>query len=788
MQSEKFSTAEYFRLVDDLRTLGKLDNDDSIVGLSSRLHNGFYANPADALSVSFIQGPIPSAIVGEGEQPIRETVTGLQGELQQAVQALNKLLEAGFEWPKSLPKLAVALTAVDSYVQWLETSVQALDIAGPLKAAALQQLDTQYTKIRPSLVAITSGVDNAKSLLQSITAVQKGVKALGITLNSADTEQLNEAAALAKQLSVMSSSQDALSVIITVWNMTPASQREAVFKKVSEELYNFLAGKSQDDLNCLAQSVCLNPVLGVEKLAVFGQLENYGIQKIHDQIDSAARAQVMATVSAQAIREMNQLPSQIRSTVSTQAAPYFALIKKVLADVPGFTNSHVKAWATAHFKQPLRGLETGAVVATLKNGSVSVGPAGVANGSVVATGAESIGASLAVAQEFLPFDNPSAMEASLFSSLQEELAIGGFRQASGKPFPGMLLPLTGSLAQVFSLESLGNSSVPFVVADSFQMNSAFQMDRQHAVRNAGVGAQAELLKGLARQILFYRDWEQDEYDVSLGKILVQDLVPEMPQGLVDAPFLPKVAPLALSLAETGTLLENFQLGLSPLFSVAADGSVSWGLGERVGLVSIMNGQRDTKVQSGATARMILALDELLAATQGIEGSSAIFLKTKTRDGQSTLLADIQEYRKQLSALELGLAQLLAQKEVQSDGSVVAELTVGARLAAVAGPRSLEDQALAIRALIAAGKGSGELKEAALGIYEGMNRNFGSSGFYAGEIDKDGKAMRKASLRETVLTLLAGEELADSMSADARAQWSKLAGSWKKALDEAAGSL
>ncbi|MGZ3737040.1 MAG: hypothetical protein ACXVC0_18865, partial [Bdellovibrionota bacterium] len=649
--------ADYLRLVSDLRELAKRESDDSLLAKAAALYGAYYSNPAIFTHTTFLESPLPAAMAGEGEAPVHEGVNQISAELKAAVAGFSAVLTNGsYLWPRALPELGAAITALDGYVTFLTDQTQAMPISGLMKAAAQMQIQSQYAKLRPTLQKLVQGLEGARSTSQTVLALKHGVTALGLSLKAADAARLNQVEGLGKQLDSMQDAQGALGVLVTLWQITPAGGRGA-FQKASPELYDFLNGKSDDDLDCLAHPACPNPVLGISKLVIFHKLEAYGLEKIHAQVDREVKDSLVSSARAEILSTLPKIPLMIRDQVTKQTAAYFATLEKVRADVPGFIRARVSTWAGANFKESLRGLETDQLVVSI-NGSPAVRPAAPVS-AVVSTGSDTIGASLAVAQEFLPLDDATALRPALTEPILKVLALGGFRQDNGKPFPGFLLPLTGSPARVFVLEDLMKDSTSYAVPDSFRANAQFQMDRLHAARKVSAGAQAQMLLGLSRQIAFYRDWEQNTFDVSLGKILVNDLVPELPQGVVKSSFLPKDMLFALSVMNAGAVLR----------AISAD--------------------TVQKAAPADLARTVLALDAFLQATDGAENSRS-----------APLLGGLMEGRKSVESLEAALAGRLGA------GGSLAEQALTIRALLVAAERL----------------GQPLLRETALKVFAGMSLN------------------------------------------------------------------
>src|SRR5690606_23650905 len=114
----------------------------------------------------------------------------------------------------------------------------------------------------------------------------------------------------------------------------------------------------------------------------------------------------------------------------------------------------------------------------------------------VRTGAETIGLGMSLGSEFLPSEDGPRRRAALAEPLLKLLAIVGYRQPGGKPFPSLLLSLDGKENEYFNLKDPLASPTSFAVPDQFVANTTFLMERKQAARNAGIAGQAELLRGI----------------------------------------------------------------------------------------------------------------------------------------------------------------------------------------------------------------------------------------------------------------------------------------------------
>jgi len=800
LKNAQFSTVEYFRLIDSLQALSSLTMDEQIGGLARALYESFYANENNFTRTTLSQSVVSLAVVGEGEPVIRKETAILEKDLKVTVQKISALLKgssSSFAWPKKLKNLDESLMVLDHYVNWLSEQIPGLKLSRTMELSSLGGLQGEYGKFRPKLVSMIKGLNSAKTLAQSLTAVRNALKALNVKLKAAQASKIREAEALAVQIASVDQAQDALTLLVMVWRITPPQDRGS-FKAVSPEMYDFFQDKDDSQLDCLAKRGCLNPVLGISKLVIFRKLEEYGLEKLTAQIDKAARDTILSTAKQEVTSFLPQIPTVVTEQLIVETNKYLALIKAIQKDVVGFGQTNFTKWADAKFNQPLRGLEVAEVNVSLTGGrDISVGALKPA-GRVLRTGAATIGASLSLAHQFLPEADGGRMRAAVMEPIMKLMAMGGFRAAGDRLYPSFQLALDGDVSELFDIKKLMAVRTSFAIPDQFIANASFMMDRKNVERTVSVGAQAELLKGISRTIRFHRDWERNQYDLSIGAIQISELLTEFPGGeTISNSLFPKDIVFALSLGNAGALLQNMILDLSPAFLLLDKGELLWGnqyneiKGGKVstvaGLVSIFNGQKVSRVKTVDIARYVLALDEFMGATEGMEQTASSVLKAPTDEGRSTVITDLVEIRKKLMLLQMGLTNYLVYVAQQKGGGFATSFQLTNALVPEAGPFRLEEQVLSIRALLASATRL-ELplfRIAALDAFYNLNRSFfdPERQFYASEVIEDGKPGKAAAIQEVALTLLAGQELAAHMPAEARSQWERLSAPWFRALQE-----
>ncbi|MGZ6466425.1 MAG: hypothetical protein ACXWQJ_04015 [Bdellovibrionota bacterium] len=792
----EMNSADYFRLVDDLNSLATTTQDPKLHKLAEEMYGAFYKSGNTYTTNSFNRFYV-EAILGQAQAPAQKQLSIIARDISLAKQKLTILLNdsaATYPWPREFSDLNQAVTAADAYVSWLMKAIPRLGLSEELMRPVTAAIRAEYSRYRPGFAQMAVSLEKADSFAQAVKSVKVALAKFDVKLPEEQAALVTKADKLVVSLDEMETSQDALTLLIDVWRLVPENSREAVFKPVVPELYDYFSDKSDLSLSCLAAKFCINPVLELSKrVGILPKLTEFGVSKIHDQVAAAAKEFLIKSVRSEAASLIPQIPVQARSHIVTEAEKYQALIAGIQSDFAGFGRSHARNWGAKEFTQELRGMEAGRVSVKIGGaGNISVQPlADITNR--VTTGSETLGLSLSLSHEFLPKQGSTRLRPALVEPILKLLAIGGFPQLSGKYFPPQLLALDGKPDEMFKIDELLKGTTSFAVPDTFTGNPDFFMDRTKAKRSASVGAQAELLRGLARQIRFHRDWEKNIFDDELSTIQVEDIAPEIPKGAVEMSFFPKELIFALALGDSAAILQNMIRPSSTAFLVMPDGELMWGdrykeiadgkLSAVAGLVSIENGIRGKTVRTGEIARYILALSEFLDATEGIEQTKASPLLATDSDGKR-ILDELNDGRRYMRLLQMGLTNFLVSQAQQKDGSMISTFSLeGGHLSKVDGALSLEDQALAIRALNASAR-SLELpifRWAALDTYYAMNKKFWDPNrqFYTASV---GGRARALSLREVTLTLLAGNELAPHMKAASQAQWEKISGPWITAIE------
>ncbi len=87
-----------------------------------------------------------------------------------------------------------------------------------------------------------------------------------------------------------------------------------------------------------------------------------------------------------------------------------------------------------------------------------------------------------------------------------------------------------------------------------------------------------MLRGLSGMIRYLRDWHVNSFDLALGQVSLQDMMPGVPSSGASQKFFPKETLLAVAVANAAALLRNIESDLTPVFLLDLDRQATWANG------------------------------------------------------------------------------------------------------------------------------------------------------------------------------------------------------------------
>lgn len=792
-------SASVFNAAEELIDLGHVSGRPVLGNLGERLGDAFYAAAPNTTRATLEESPYISAAIGETKADALKTAKESDRMLAEQSALVMRILDetgARYPWPQGALKPEYLIDAAQIYteifLEQLDRSPVDPRIRSAIHAAAQEKIFKRLDDVRRDAAVVLAEANGIIVIFRLRELLDK----YDVKLDRATRSQLDKVERTLRSAQRIEDAQDALSVIVDLWKLTDPSAREATFKPISPELYDYLDGKSPAGLACLQSLDCSDLLIVLaKKVKILPALRSYGIPKIRERILRATRDGVVNQFEAQASQLLPGLPRMIGEEFLSEIGSLRSLLRSVESDFDGFVRSLAARAADSLLATPagveLRGVEASRVRVDLEGGrGLEIAP--VRSGAVV-TGAETIGASFAFAAKTLSGSEADAdlpeFRKKAIEQINKMLAIGGFRDGHGIAFSSFARSIDPSKNLHLDLRHFLEGEESFAVPDRLIVSEAFHQNESGDVQ-VSARSQAEMLHGLSLLVSFFRDWESNAFDRHLGSLTVEDYVPQLPKGSIAQSLFPKDIVFSLAVGNAAVILQNLTRKLSPVFVINLERRAVWAnefdLSEgnpatMAALVDIDQGLRADWVHSTDVARFLVSIADFLQATEGIENTKAKALIEPGVDGKRPVDTLISA-RDRMRLLLVGLANFLSHQMQDKDGGIRARFNRLSGETQATEPRRLLDQALTIRALLTAGRvlNMDIYRWAALDAYAFMNRTLFNHelGFYQA-IEGSGQA---PDFRTLVATLLAGEELKNQMTEKSRLQWERISSDWLSALE------
>jgi hypothetical protein len=289
----------------------------------------------------------------------------------------------------------------------------------------------------------------------------------------------------------------------------------------------------------------------------------------------------------------------------------------------------------------------------------------------------------------------------------------------------------------------------FEIPDELNMTGAFTPGSYKKV--SSVRAQAEVIRGSAQMLKYLSDWRApNDFDKGMGKekfseidIFPKHALVNLAVGLVTAPIR--------GLQHEGTPLRLFNLAGTEIKDWVKDGlpdpndpSRSTDPSRQVIQAAITdllpNGKSDT-VKALDMAYFIVAIDEFLEATNGIENTKASVINPREKKVKENLESTIKG-RRLLRLMMFAMSNFLLSRMQDQDGGFWSEYSLVSNEVSKNKPRELEVQLAVIRALLRVyeqWESEGALVSAVESYYF-MNQSLWNEGSAFYKVTENSKAM------------------------------------------------
>lgn len=798
----EIDSARLFRASEHLILLGEMKGSKGLVNAGRKLGRTMYAVDGTSTRTSFANSLYVSAIVGETKTDSLARIKENDEMLARQIEILTRIaadVGSTFPWPKRGSSAREIFDSVEAYIQAYVAATKK-SVEPEIHDAMVKALNKKFFPLIRDVRLETESIFQEPRALDIIARFRDLAKRNELELGPESTKQLAEAEDLFTRIEAMKKAHHVLTVLVIIWERMDEKAREETFKPVSQDLYEYLNGKSPKDLACIKNPDCKRIFTWLAKeLAIKPQIEKEGIDNIRQRISVEARKTLIEEIEAGVADAAPEIPLEVGKRIVAEIADVRTKLAQVRGDYGGF----VRKVADNYAKQALAsesgtptsvfGFEASRIRVSVGRGRSSVAPIEPGTNSVL-TGAETIGTSFALASALWRHEPATSLfyKRSTLSQVNKLLALGGFIAENGKPFPSLAVALDPEAKnRHFYIRDFSSATSGYAVPDALRVASSGSTGYNTKYVDASVRGQAELLRGLSAMIRAFRDWEKSKFDDALGKVTIGELITEMPAEGITEKLFPKDTFFALSVGNAGAILQNMTKKMSPVFLVGTNKKVVWSNDLEstkdgdpttiAGVVDIVDGKRADSVRTKNVARFLLAVAEFLEATEGIERTKADVLREKTSDGR-TAVEQLVEAREDIKLLALGLANFLSNQVQQKDGGFRASYNQAKIEKQADEPRTLIDQALGVMALARVGDALDKdiYRWAAMDGLAFMNRAMWNPklGFYRSVEGTD----NPPSFDEVTAALLAGEKIRLLLPEASRTQWDRIAAPWYAAFE------
>lgn len=831
-------TASWYRATDDLTSLSRLLGQPLLLKLSSRMRE---AVGQSSVAWGHVVGrsAYASAAIGETRADTKDAIAEGVGMLKAQEPILTQLLaarSAKMNWPNERASLVSVVSLIETFLVGFVKDVEKNgEVDKAVKKQLIEELRVTFgPKLRRIRIQVALAYSEKKTY-RFVARIRQILKSEGIDLGPNIEPQLALAERLPREVERIHDARSALSVLVDFWMASSQKVRETKFKVLAPDLYDFFDGQNKDDLECIKSGCGL--ITRIKRfLFILPKIDEYGIEKIRNQLSTAAEDSIRSELELQAVQFLPDFHKEVDAKIREEIGRQRSNITKIGQDYGAYMRVVLGRMAVAKLglreKDMFAGAEPNRIRVDLDFGTRStpnenvkvLRVPSVQNLDGFETGAAAMGSGLAAALQIHdhgtisfsdraggnPIRAKQAQARLFFEQINKVLMIGGFQGESSQLFESFSLPLSAVRARAsvprFNLRTMISSGQAFGVPDQLILKNATKADRvveSTAAKSIAisVAGQAEMIRGLSRLAGSLRDWESTPFDKVLGTISVADFVPDLPREAVDRALFPKDLFFAAAIGNAAAILQNMTRDLTPVALIGPDRAIRWSNTTMAGgdespekmavlatVFDIVNGERQSRVKTVDVARFIMALAEFLRATEGLENTRAEILRVPNSEGVSPL-DQLNDAKVQLRQLVMALANFLWLETVGPDGLVRPEYNrfEGVAMGAAGEPRLL-DQAIVVRAFLDASEviSAGMFRTAALDLMSATNRALFRTelGFYA---DRVGTS--ETPNLETLLAILtAGERLKPNYSPERAAEWTTISRPWINALRDAAETL
>ena len=563
---------------------------------------------------------------------------------------------------REVPSLDEMVTRALAFTRAFDAKLPSIDILPIVRSAVKTEFDSRIPKLQAEVVDFVRKLKAARTLKSALELTLSFAKKNDFRLSASSANKVKRGLALASKIDGYKNAQGALAVLVDIWIFLDPSERD-LFKKVNQDLYDYLIGQDEAGLECLRDPSCISiPKWVTKKLMIEPKLEAYGLARIRNEINERAAESVRGQVRKEIADVIRTLPRMIADLVEKKINERKEPFERLKSDFHNQLRARITQWASKGIEQQGPALFRPRPV----RGQMRIDSAGRVRLNWVQISSRSLesrGSTMALSPRFWE-------QSSLDPSIRRSV---------------LLAEIAGLAKDYRDIRAGKKVSQDNLSARSF----------------------AEIVRGLSRIARNFRDWEKSEVDGLVGSFMVRELFPEVELPELSREMFPKAAFMALSFSSLSEHLKTITDEKSQIFVVDLNNKVKWANEERsedtvmVGIADRQNGERSHLVRAEDVARYLIALTEFLDATTDIHKTKSEFLLKPDKDGQAPR-DQIMRAREKIRLLVLGLANYLSHQFRAGGDHIVHWLDIDTQRP-IDRTVTVFDQALSIRALLAASR-------------------------------------------------------------------------------------
>ncbi|WP_413578177.1 hypothetical protein ACLVWU_06505 [Bdellovibrio sp. HCB290] len=786
------STSNFFRQAQNIHNLGILTQNSKLREKGIAWIKKFYAQPKTASYQALAQAPYAALATAQTRAEVTETLEAVLEDLVRAKSVLRAhLLKMGKEyaWATRPVRVDVLIKQVEYFTEHFLGQLHLLGLTPPVEDGLRTEITLQTKPYFAKIAEFTDKFYHSTSFLFNLKLIQSLIVDFEVALDQETNQQLNQGLLVGQGVDSIRDSQGALTVLIDVWKMLTPDERSEYFASANEELYKFLRRQDEKELQCLRTRGCNGGLIDgiAKKVFILPKIEKFGVLKIRNLINDAARTYLVTFVEQFALTFIRDIPGIFADNIDTGIDKKSVQLREVQNNYEPYVRKLLQTWSQkklTKYEGMVAGFETTTVQLNLSKAT----PLSIASlGSPAVLQANTAGSSIMARSLLMEHtDDADLGLQTALSQVNKLITIGGYRDINDRLIPALLSPVE-KVKQPLDLMRLSETTLSYRIPDKVTLQDPFHVNPgMDYAKDFSAAYFAEQIEGLSHMLKITADWKVSSFDKYLSPIKAQELVPHLNSAELKRTLFPKDMFFALNVGDIAVLLKDITKKATPVFLVTLDNNIIWAdqyaasseTAIMGGIVDMKDGVKSNIVRSVDVSKFLLALAEFLNATEGVENTKSTILTEKDASGRSNL-DELLEGRKDVKLLILSLANFISNQLVNDESLVQSQYILKEFKRSNLVPYRAYEQAYAIRALLAAWKLTkiDAYLWSAQEIYYAMNKQLFSTEeqFY---VNGDGT---KLDFPQKVATLVALTELAPHLPAESVVQLSKITSPWLQAL-------